>query len=59
MWTRKCAHVNKGGKGYCKRKANHRVWCFKFEGEERYEHATWVEVCGNHITDCSEIVSML
>lgn len=46
MWAHQCQATTTRGK-QCTRKSVDAYHCFGFQGE-KYSHATWVEVCGNH-----------
>lgn len=57
MWEHRCTAVTRRG-SQCKRRSTQGVYCFGFQGEH-YRHASWVEVCGHHATDCQGYVASL
>jgi hypothetical protein len=47
MWTYRCLAATLRGDEQCTRRSTQAIWCFGFQGE-KFESATWVEVCGHH-----------
>lgn len=57
MWTYRCLAARVKG-GQCTRRSTQGIWCFGFQGE-KFESATWVEVCGHHAHLAEGYVSSL
>jgi hypothetical protein len=55
MWTHVCQATKRTGET-CTKASRYAFWCFSFEAE-KYDQATWVEVCETHQDRPGGIVS--